>query len=994
MSLVTRWATVQNHLSVSLADFLAEALPEVGGTQWWKFYVLQQLTPSQRKSVESLPPFQMHELDLAALLRIAERNWSELVVKKSLKREGRALLEELKEVRNRHAHAPAGGVPLDDYVRDVDTVNRLLKMISAKAEVLSEISSLYRQLLLEVAAGAAAPKTDYEPDPFVPTDGTNYPDETDWQVPDDISLGPAYTSTDGNWIVDPSSDVKKVQAAVETATYVGIDFGTSTSVVSIVRMEKNGQMKAQTLEIDQPEELGGTISHHLVNTVLAWHNENLFFGKDAYRLRQELFEGRNIFSSFKMKLGVDLGPNYPETALAKGKHSIVIEDANDAAREFFRQLKKGIKKTVTKEKLPTNLHYAVTVPASFEANQRRDLLKSMKEAGLPVSSSCLIDEPNAAFLSFLHESGQNKTDRSFIDRLSQGPTNILIYDFGAGTCDVSILEVHIGKGTISSRNRAISRFTALGGDDIDRAIAREILMPQLIANRPEFDPEIRDIEERIIPRLQPTAERLKIASIKWLTERKISSLRLIREQKLEPFSDLPMPTFKIRGHELKLENPTLTLGQLADTIAPFVNNYNPELSTAHVFSPVDDALDKSGLTGEHLEAVLFIGGSAANPIGRNSVMSHQPTKVKEIVPGDLRIHVSVGAALHSLGFHGFNFDFIKPITSEAIFVVVRGGKLETIIPASSLVPSSPRFKTRLHIEKSEQKSVELPICVSNESKLLGLLKVEAPNTLGFKAGAEIIISAAITQEKLLDIKAEVDGITIEATLLSPLANRELDPAETKMLEAKQIFNTALLESHGRPPKDVVIRYATAALEAEAFEIAADMFAAVERLDPSADHATNICYAYSRAGRDERSSDWAQIAHERNPTATTAYNLSCDKTGSERENFLNQSIELDPELAIALLALGRILNARGHGQGNSMIEKSIRIYERELVKHEITKDDCRNLIMAAEILDRSEVWDRAKARLETFLSSASLYDEGNLASSSEPELSLIMQKKRW
>ena len=68
-------------------------------------------------------------------------------------------------------------------------------------------------------------------------------------------------------------------------------------------------------------------------------------------------------------------------------------------------------------------------------------------------------------------------------------------------------------------------------------------------------------------------------------------------------------------------------------------------------------------------------------------------------------------------------------------------------------------------------------------------------------------------EKLLEIEAEVAGVTAEASLLNPLANQDLSPADTRMLEAKQQFNAALLKSGGKLPKEVVIAYAKAALAA-------------------------------------------------------------------------------------------------------------------------------------------------------------------------------------
>jgi molecular chaperone DnaK len=133
--------------------------------------------------------------------------------------------------------------------------------------------------------------------------------------------------------------------------------------------------------------------------------------------------------------------------------------------------------------------------------------------------------------------------------------------------------------------------------------------------------------------------------------------------------------------------------------------------------------------------VLFIGGSADSPLVREAVLRHLPETVLPIVPRDLRSHVSLGAALHSLGFNAFGFDLIQPITSETIYVITKGGNLEPVIPASSEVPSREPFSTTLTVSRRGQQVVELPICVSNENKLMGLVRVQSRRSGGFKEGS-------------------------------------------------------------------------------------------------------------------------------------------------------------------------------------------------------------------------------------------------------------------
>jgi molecular chaperone DnaK (HSP70) len=990
---MNEWPALQQMLAEALAEFLNRTLPDIGGNDWWQRYVIDQLTASQARVARSIPNGDLPSLDLAALLRIADRNWAEVACKIDVQRDMRSLVIELKSVRNRYAHSSARGVKLEDQLRDVDTALRVLQTIGAETKTLNQVKSIHRRILSILAAsfdaagsddsedrspqriGSEAGRTDSD-DP-----ATRQPNQTASfasSAPLANTQPDADETSSGNWMVSTSTPDEDVARAIGTRTYIGIDFGTSTTVVSAVRLEHPERMATRTLPISQPAALGESISHHLVNTVLAWHNGRILFGRDAYRLRQQLFEGRSVFSSFKMRLGIDIGPTYPETALRRGASAIKIENAKDATREFFKLLRAGISAAIQAQNLPPDIKFAVSVPASFEANQRRDLVQCMIDAGFSDHDICLVDEPNAAFLSFLHASAHGEAEPALIDRVRHGGANILVYDFGAGTCDVSILEVDVSDRGVRSRNLAISRFTALGGDDIDRAIARKVLLPQLMASSQNFSPEFRDIEERLIPRLQPTAERLKLAAIEWLTSRDVTTLEGIRTNAAVRFRDQALPAFSIRGHSLTLNSPSITLNQLADAIEPFVSRYDPAVSTAHVFAPIANALEKSQLPAAKLDAVLFIGGSAANPVVRTAVMKHLPHTVRAIIPRDLRTHVSMGAALHSLGFHAFGMDLIRPITSEPIYVITKGGGLETAIPAGAEVPSSTPFVTRLRVERSGQTVVELPICVGSESKLLGLLRVESISAGGFDEDAEVIVRARITHEKLLDVEAEVAGLRTQAGLLNPLANRELSVAETRMLEAKQKFNQDLLESAGHPSVEVVLEYAQAAIEAEAFEVAADMYIAAERIDADQDHATNICYAYSRAGRHDLSNAWARTAYERDQhDAAAAYNLSCSVQGPEREELLRTSLRLDPDLWCALLALGRLLRGRGDPHGHVLLERAAAKMEADLNLHRLRRDQCQQLVTLSNELGRNNLAARARARLESLTEDA-VYDDMNLA----------------
>jgi molecular chaperone DnaK len=98
-------------------------------------------------------------------------------------------------------------------------------------------------------------------------------------------------------------------------------------------------------------------------------------------------------------------------------------------------------------------------------------------------------------------------------RIPEGDNpKVLVFDFGAGTCDVSILELGKDLNGIYSKNLSISKFEKLGGDDIDKLIAIDYLFPQLLkeSGTKSID-EFRTPEKnRIISQLLKAAEQLKI----------------------------------------------------------------------------------------------------------------------------------------------------------------------------------------------------------------------------------------------------------------------------------------------------------------------------------------------------------------------------------------------------------------------------------------------------------------------------------------------------
>lgn len=765
----------------------------------------------------------------------------------------------------------------------------------------------------------------------------------------------------------PQASLAQRLDSLDGIAFLGVDFGTSTTVVSLIgRDESGGSISVRPLTISQPSLHGGIVRDEIVNTVLAFRNDTLLFGRDAYNLRSRLTEGRNSFSSFKMGLGLDLGPEFGATLLPAGRvPGITIERPADAAREFFKLLTHAVQDELAQLGLKRGARFAFSVPAAFQANQRRDLMAAIRGCGIEVDESCLIDEPNAAFLSYIHEVARSPDGQDLLARAKADRISVLVYDLGAGTCDVSLLDFSISGEKVTSQNRAISKFTALGGDDIDREIAQQVLASQLRqADGTEIEFTALDIEEKVVPALAPAAEKLKVSISKMLADRQIGRLDEARRLPDTVFETQAVPTFKLRGAVVGIDSPALSLHQFLDILIPFCGPRKGADASRHLVGPVHDVLDKASLDPGEVDAVLFIGGSAQNPLIRAAVMDAFPPEVREVVPRNLRALVSQGAAIHSLGLHAFGFDFIAPITSEAISVVTRGDALEILIPASTPVPTEAPFVIELSIPEDGQRQLDVPICSGGRDKLVGIVSVKPVDATGFARGDAVIVTGRLSKEKLLDVTVTVAGRTARAEIMNPLSNSATSPAELAMLRERQRFNESMLRNNGRPKAGVVNAYSQAAAKAGEHELAADLLVALERITPGSDHATNICYHYSMAGRDRASHEWAAIAHRRRPTALTAHNLACgepDKAAKER--LLREALDRDPDYTLSAAMLAKMIEGRNPAEAKQLRERIVAALEPEIRSSDTDLNELRRLRDAARTTGRAAVADRATAEIK-------------------------------
>ncbi|AQQ70061.1 RNA polymerase-associated protein RapA [Limihaloglobus sulfuriphilus] len=145
-----KMVALQQLISEGLCKWLESRLLKMSG-KWWKEYVIPNLSYQQNEMVKRSNIKSLARLDLAALLRIFEKNWYNLSDKEpSLTPENKCYLHEMKIVRNRWAHVSSEGINAKDVNRDLDTIQRFAESWDENKLVQEAAGQLKKNLLKEV----------------------------------------------------------------------------------------------------------------------------------------------------------------------------------------------------------------------------------------------------------------------------------------------------------------------------------------------------------------------------------------------------------------------------------------------------------------------------------------------------------------------------------------------------------------------------------------------------------------------------------------------------------------------------------------------------------------------------------------------------------------------------------------------------------------------------------------------------------------------------
>lgn len=739
--------------------------------------------------------------------------------------------------------------------------------------------------------------------------------------------------------------------------YLGIDFGTTNSSLAYVYRDPrflNAQsIPVATLKLTMDEE--NDILAERMPTLLSTRFDDrrakgFLTGWEVFRQfgrRKKsplLRRGRELFDSVKS----DLGSHRIYANAGSADCNTPQKVAGAILRSLIDEARKKLPRSFQADQTRT----VITVPASLNAEARRETRAAAVAAGLNGELIELIDEPVAALLHLLNE----QTAAAILSM--EEPRNVLVFDYGGGTLDLCLVKCsfnHDSKTGLQAETLAISQYRRNGGNDVDRAIIDEVIWPQLEEQLGEVRADMpadlrRSVEDTFTSTL---ARELKEKLCRKITKQIEQGIGFSR---IQPGLN---ETAKLDGdfEDDRLAKPIrgrfkMTKTQLDEVMEPFlrVPSAVSELSSddySHsLIAPIWDCLAKAGLAPEDLDVLVLHGGSCRNPYVREQLRQllkdegSQFSHTTIVETPNLDTSVACGAALACYWKHERGVELIKPVTAEDIGIITLGDSPVCLLESGTPLPFPTagvhEHPTDFYVAQNGQSELIIPFYAGRtegKPRLSGTVKVPLPGEV--RKGDVIRLKLNIDKDKIMHWWYRVaDGDFIEADPLNdPWTPKQLSPAERRLLAFRREMEDKLNSGAALPDwmltQEASLCHSAGALDEAELQLLD--FAGSREITYRA--ANLLSLVSGEQGNDKDKLRYAQDAARLDPTnAVLAGNLGCvwAEAGLTDQGIAQMRLALgmDPKLTYLYERLGNICRQRGDEAGACReFTQAIQILER-------------------------------------------------------------------
>ena len=581
--------------------------------------------------------------------------------------------------------------------------------------------------------------------------------------------------------------------------YCAIDLGTTNTVFAYGMINpRNGNIEAKTLKMKMKSATGGIETSQLVPSCVFIENINekeIIPVVGPYAKHMASINPQNVVRSVKSSMGTDRIYEMASTKFSPSDiSSFILKFVLNNAKELFKSMPDDV---------------VITVPASFDSDMRLATIEAAKNAGIKTVNedgterNILLDEPRAALFNFVRDIDMGNVPETVVDLSS--PKNILVYDLGGGTLDVSLHKVWRDENQkVKIEDYAISLHTLVGGDNFDSKIA-EYLYSKIEKqvsrkNLNEFE------KNRLFSVLLNLAEKAKIE----IAEKELNNAMMgideevyaevvqanivddIALDEVITKSDYEKIVSDILANELTLES--------ADSLRTSIS-----IESKNIIYPVLDVMakakEKSGKDVK-VDAILLNGGMTKLSIIKSRLQ--RLFDLKPISMQDPDLSVACGGVYYHYELH--NGTKFQKILNDSIGIETNGQHVEHLAKAGVTLPYRSKVYDNFTIPQTGTNVIHFPIYIGSRNDTLRPNRKIAERFARFdkslNAGDKVSVQVEINESGILSLKGFINNNENDRFVFEVDSNKKeefadsgsINPKPSRQISYKDTFENPVSKS--------------------------------------------------------------------------------------------------------------------------------------------------------------------------------------------------------